>query len=91
MQTPTVEITGLSSKGQLVIPGRIRKQLGIAAGTKMIVFTDGANVLLKPVETPRIKNFTRLIKKSRDLAKKRGFKQRDIERIIKCVRNEARA
>lgn len=86
-----MEITGLSSKGQLVIPGRIRKQLGITPGTKMVVFTDGTNVLLKPVATPRIKNFAQLIRESRKLAKERGIRQRDLKAIIKRVRNEARA
>ena len=37
----TVEITSSSTKGQVVIPSKIRKQLGIKAGTKLIAITDG--------------------------------------------------
>ena len=35
------EITRLSSKGQFVIPGKVRKLLGLRTGTKLAMFHDG--------------------------------------------------
>ena len=39
------EIARLSSKGQFVIPGKVRKLLGLRTGTKLSLFTDGENIL----------------------------------------------
>lgn len=50
----STEVTSLSSKGQVVIPDKIRKQLGLVTGTKLIVISDGANLLLKPMEEPKL-------------------------------------
>lgn len=80
------DITSLSSKGQVVIPNNLRKELGIVAGVKLIVFTDGTNLLLKPVHAPKIENFQKLIKESRALAKKSEIKQSDIKKTLKAIR-----
>jgi AbrB family looped-hinge helix DNA binding protein len=40
--------TTVSSKGQLVIPARIREELGIKAGTRVAVRMEGASVILEP-------------------------------------------
>ena len=45
-----VEITSLSSKGQIVIPSSIRNDLKISAGDKFAIISDGENILLRPVE-----------------------------------------
>jgi antitoxin PrlF len=83
----TVEITSSSTKGQIVIPGSIRKQLGIVAGTKLIAMTDGINLLLKPIRAPRVDSFSKLIKESQSFAKKAGVKEEDIKDAIKAVRS----
>jgi antitoxin PrlF len=83
-----VEITSLSSKGQVVIPNDIRKELGISSGAKLLVLTDGINVLLKPVQVPRVDIFNKLIKESRRLATKKGLKQSDVTKIIRKTRIE---
>jgi len=58
-------ITIVSSKGQVVIPAAFRKILGIRPGTKLLVLSDGQNLLLKPfAPAPSLKSFRRLIKKS---------------------------
>ena len=85
------DITSLSSKGQVVIPNNLRKQLGIIPGVKLIIFTDGSNLLLKPVQEPKIENFQKLIKESRALAKKKNLKPENIKNLIKQVRNENRS
>ena len=83
-------ITSLSSKGQVVIPSNLRKELGIIPGGKLVIFTDGSNLLLKPVQSPKLANFQKLIKESRAFAKKNNLKKSDVKKIIKQVRNENR-
>ena len=69
------EITSLSSKGQIVIPTQIRKRLALAAGTKMAIMTDGKNVLLQKIESPRISKFNDLIARSQELTKRKKLKK----------------
>ena len=63
------EVTVVSSRGQVVIPLAFRKRLGIRPGTKLMVLSDGHNLLLKPIERPTLNPFIRLIKKSSALKK----------------------
>lgn len=86
-----VEVTSLSSKGQVVIPNNIRKKMGISIGTKLLVLTDGSNLLLKPVQAPKLETFKKLINESRRAISKKRVKKSDIPKIIKRVRNENRS
>lgn len=88
---PTFDITSCSSKGQIVIPNNLRKELGITTGVKLVIFTDGSNLLLKPVQAPNLDNFQKLIKESRALAQKTKLQPLDVKKIIKQVRNENRS
>jgi len=84
-------VTSISSKGQVVIPNDIRQKMGIDIGTKMIILTDGENLLLKPIKAPQFETFKALIKESRKIATKANLKKTDIENFIKKVRNESRS
>lgn len=86
-----VKVTSVSSKGQVVIPNDIRKKLKLAEGTNLLVFTDGSNLLLKPIHAPKLKTFENLIKESREIAKQKKMKKVDVEKLIKKVRNESRS
>ena len=83
-----IDVTSVSSKGQVVIPNIIRKKLGISSGSKLIVLSDGDHVLLKPIKAPKLKAFNKLIKESRQIAKESGVKKSDIPKLIKKARNE---
>jgi len=85
------EVTSLSSKGQVVIPSGIRKRMGIKAGTKLVVITDGSNLLLKPIETPKLDMFNSLIKASRKYAEETKLTQDDVAQAIEKVRHDRRA
>jgi AbrB family looped-hinge helix DNA binding protein len=54
------EITRLSSRGQLVIPDKTRKLMGLDTGMKFAVFNDGKNILLRPIAPPDMKAFEKL-------------------------------
>lgn len=86
----TVDVTSVSSKGQVVIPKTFRKNLGIETGDKLLVLSDGVNLLLKPMEEPRLDTFKRLINESRRYAKEAGLKRDDIPQVIRKVRNANR-
>jgi len=58
------EVTMVSSKGQVVIPLVFRKMLGIRPGAKLMALSDGHNLLLKPLASPSLSPFRRLLKKS---------------------------
>lgn len=84
------EVTSVSSKGQVVIPDRIRKEMGLTSGSKLIVVTDGTNLLLKPIEEPKLNSFKKLIEESRKFAKKEKLDKADVQKAIKDVRRENR-
>ncbi|MBO7550262.1 MAG: AbrB/MazE/SpoVT family DNA-binding domain-containing protein [Fibrobacter sp.] len=60
----TLEITSLSTKGQIVIPRSIRNQLNLDTGDKLIVVCDGTNILLKPVLMPNMSEFKTLVEET---------------------------
>jgi len=60
----TLEITSLSTKGQIVIPKSIRNQLNLDTGDKLIVVCDGTNILLKPVLMPSMSEFKTLVEET---------------------------
>ena len=44
-----MKIVKLSVKGQIVIPARMRKELGLSAGDKVLIERKEEEVILKPV------------------------------------------
>lgn len=87
----TLEVTSVSAKGQVVIPGAIRATLGIRSGTKLAVITDGENVLMKPLESPKLEAFQGLVAESRAYARRAGLKPADVPKAIRKARNASRA
>jgi antitoxin PrlF len=86
----TIDITSVSSKGQVVIPRIFRKNLGIETGTQLLVLSDGVNLLLKPMEEPKLDTFKRLINEGRRYARDAGLKRENISQVIRKVRNANR-
>jgi antitoxin PrlF len=82
----TLEITSLSSRGQIVIPNNIRSEMNLHTGDKMVVISDGDNILLKKVEAPKPEDFKKLLKNSREYAQSVGLKKSDLKNGLKEVR-----
>jgi len=53
-QYEKVDVTVVSSKGQLVIPRSIREKLGIGPKTKLLVYGYQDAVILKKLEVPDV-------------------------------------
>ncbi|MEW5692394.1 MAG: AbrB/MazE/SpoVT family DNA-binding domain-containing protein [Candidatus Hydrogenedentota bacterium] len=83
-----LEVTKLSSKGQVVIPQKIREQMQLQEGENFIVFHEGDTIVLKTLEPPSFNNFDRLIAKARKFAKENKLKKSTIEDAIKSVRRK---
>ncbi len=54
------ELTRLSSRGQVVIPEKTRKLIGLRTGTKFAIYTDGKNILLQPLTPPDVAAFRKM-------------------------------
>jgi len=79
--------TRMSSKGQIVIPEQIRKQLGLKSGSRFIVVGNKDVVILKNISTPSLDQFDALIKTARKQAKTAGLKKSDVTASVRKVRN----
>jgi len=82
----TLEVTSLSTKGQVVIPQEIRNKLGLKPGTKMIVIQERDNILLKPITLPKKEQFKKLISLGDKIRDSLNLEEGDIEKAIKAVR-----
>ena len=65
-----MEITSMSTKGQIVIPRDLRKMLGLVSGSKYEILTDGKRILLRLLRPGEVKEFQRLIQSDEAATKK---------------------
>ena len=65
---------------------RIRRELGLDAGTQFIVVGEDDVVILKMVKAPSMRDFDRLVRKARAQAKFVGLKRSDIASTVAEVR-----
>ena len=83
-----VSTTKMSSKGQVVIPENIRKQLNLKVGSQFIVLGEKDVVILKNISPPSLDEFSGLIADVRKKARQVGIKKSDISGAIKKVRGK---
>ena len=57
MGTDDLEVTTVTSKGQITIPSRLRKQFGLEKGTKLMVVPTDYGLVLKKLELPSVEEF----------------------------------
>ena len=81
------DITAVSSKGQVVLPKSIRDKLKIVPGVKMMVFSDGVSILLKPIPEPDIAEFKELMDAAASWASDVGMTEEAITDAIQTVRS----
>lgn len=80
--------TKMSSKGQVVIPETIRKQLNLKAGAQFIVVVEKDAVILKNIVPPLINESETLIAKARKKGKEAGIQRSDINDAISKARGK---
>ena len=80
-----VSTTKMSSKGQVVIPENIRKQLDLKAGAQFVVVCEKDVVILKNITPPSLDEFDNLIAEARKEGKQAGIRRSDIgDAILKA-------
>lgn len=85
------DVTALSSKGQVVLPKAIREALALVPGSRLMVFSDGDNILLKPIKQPDISEYNKLMDEANKWAQDVGMTEEDITDAIQSVRQRRRS
>ncbi len=83
-----VATTKMSSKGQVVIPENIRKQLKLEAGTQFVVVGEKDVIILKSISPLSLDQFDNLIAEARKKGKQAGIKKSDISDAILKARGK---
>ena len=86
MNTTVTDVTAMSSRGQVVLPKIIREALSLTPGSRLMVFSDGDSILLKPIKQPDMSEFSALMDEAESWAHKVGMSEDDITAAIKAVR-----
>ncbi|MFA6448358.1 MAG: AbrB/MazE/SpoVT family DNA-binding domain-containing protein [bacterium] len=77
------EMTKMSSRGQIVVPLTIRKELQLESGDAFAVFAHEDTLILKKIGMPTPEEaLKRLNEWGTEFAKKKGLKQKDVMKRI---------
>lgn len=89
-----IEITKMTSKGQVVIPQEMREEKGIKEGERFLVYDLSDSIVLKRVKNleaaKSIDEFEKVFSSTWAVAKKSGVKEKDVEAEIASYRKSAR-
>jgi len=85
-----IEITSMSTKGQIVIPTAIRKSLNLGSGAKFMIVVEGDCILLKPIVRPAEDTFERIMALGDRVQRELGLKDSDVKSAIHATRKNAR-
>ncbi|HLD41415.1 MAG TPA: AbrB/MazE/SpoVT family DNA-binding domain-containing protein [archaeon] len=80
-----VEVTSMSSRGQVVIPQNLRESMRLDVGAKFVVVGEGDTIVLKKIGIPQFEGFGKLLKTTQEWAQKNGLNQKDIVEARKRV------
>lgn len=83
-----MDITSISSKGQVVIPQKVRERLQIHSGEKFVVIGESDTIVLKKLKEPSFDDFELMLKKAREHATEHDLKSSDVEEAIKKARKK---
>ncbi len=82
-----VEVVSVSSKGQIVIPKKIREAMGIVKGEKFVVISDKDAILLKRLKDSDLKKrMYKLLDYFSDKFEETGVTKNDVEKEIAKAR-----
>lgn len=85
-----VETVKMSSKGQIVIPQKIREEVNADEGSVFIVLGSGDSIVLKKIEMPSKEQLIRSLQKiaaaGAKKAERLGIKESDVDDIVHAYR-----
>ena len=82
-----IEVTRLSSKGQIVLPQAVRERLRLEEGVRFVVIASGDTVILKRLEIPSLASAQALVYKSRAFSKKSKLSLSKVKEAIRKARS----
>jgi len=82
------QVITVTSKGQIVIPVNIRKQLSIGNGDKLVAFIYGDTIMLKVLKIPSIEELRKSSERAQAWAQSVGFKEDEVNELVKSIRKE---
>jgi AbrB family looped-hinge helix DNA binding protein len=78
-----VEMVTVSSRGQISIPADLRREMEIDEGTKLLVVSEGDNILLRKVDESTVKNsFQDILKSMWEKAEEEGLDEENAETLV---------
>ena len=81
-----IKTTSLSTKGQVVIPEAIRKEMRLEAGAQFVVYRHGDTLMLKTIARPKRSHVLAILDRAIAKAKKAGARRSDIGKAIRQAR-----
>ena len=89
-----LDITKITSKGQVVIPQEIRDAINIKEGERFVIYSIGDTIYMKRLakidKAKNLEEFRKAFEPLWEIAKSRNISEKDIEDEIKAVREEKR-
>ncbi len=79
--------TKMSSRGQVVIPERVRVKMRLEPGVEFVVVAKGDVVVLQRVPSPSWEQFDALIREARRQARSAGLRPGHVSRAIARARS----
>lgn len=82
-----LELTRLSERGQIVIPTELRKSMNLKEGERFIVMGLGDTIVLRKLELSQERlRLKRLLRESRERARKAGFSEDEVTKLVRETR-----
>ena len=85
-----IDVVTVSSKGQIVLPAEMRNSFSLSSGDKLAIYATENAILLKPLKLPTPDDFAKWMAEAQEWASSVGYKEEDIDEIIKSVRRRKR-
>lgn len=83
-----IDVTSMSSKGQVVIPLKMRARLGLREGARFAVLGEGDTIVLKKISMPSFADYKVMCEKAEKYAAEKGITPKDVKDAIKRARKK---
>lgn len=83
-----VDVIKVSSSGQIFLPTEIRKKLSITSGDNLAIYASDEVIVLKPIQLPTAKAFSRWLDEAQAWASEAGIVEDDVISVTKSVRRK---
>ncbi len=82
-----IEVASVSSKGQIVIPRKMRAEIGLSKNDKLILVSDKNSILVKKIREKEVRDrMVKLLDKFSDKFTEHGITKEEVKREIKALR-----